>query len=385
MKNIKRIVIPILAFLGLFLIYYSTSSGKTPYNYFNYFSQSLLNGKLDLENTPPWLNELAPFAGKKYLVYPPMPSVLLLPFVAIWGVEFPQQLITHALGAGVTLLTYKLALNMKKPKSVAIWASFTLGLGSIIWYASSIGSAWVLGQLTATFFILLALAESTDKKRPLLAGIFLGMAFLARLQTIFFVILLSILYLNKSPKKYNLIKLFAATGVFILINFIYNYARFGTISNVAYKLIPGVLEEPWYSEGLFSISYIPRHLKIVFTKLPITKPSHPYIYPSWGGLAIWFTTPAFVFALKAKLLKNKINLAAWATILLIALTSFMYGSTGFTQFGYRYAVDFYPALIFLLIRATNKPTRWHWTLSIIGFVVNLWGVLWINKFGWVGW
>jgi len=380
----KKTTAILFAFLGLFLIYYSTSAGNTPYNYFNYFAERLLVGELDLVNTPNWLNELAPFAGKKYLVYPPMPSVLLLPFVALWGVNFPQQFLAHTLGAGITLLTYKLALNLDKSKSTAAWISFTLGLGSIVWYMSSTGSAWVLGQLTASFFITLGLVEATDKKRPVLVGAFLGMAFLARLQTILFIILFSALYLNEQKKFNKIVKLFITTGLFVLINMAYNHARFGTITNIAYKLIPGVLEEPWYQEGLFSISYIPRHLKIVFTKLPKLQNTFPFFTPSWGGLAIWITTPAFIIALKAKL-KNKTNLAAWGTIVTVATIAFMYGSTGFTQFGYRYAVDFYPALIFLMIQATDKPTKWYWILSIIGFVVNLWGVVWINKFGWVGW
>lgn len=383
MQN-KKIFIVGLAFLGLFLIYYATSRGNTPYNYFNYFAQSLLKGRLDLVNSPHWLNELALFEEKKYLVYPPMPSILLLPFVKVFGVDFPQQFLAHALGAGITLLTYKLALNLEKSKQVAIWTCFTLGFGSIIWYMSSLGSAWVLGQLTAAFFIMLSLVETTAKKRPLIIGAFLGFAFLARLQTIFFIILVSALYLDKVPKNSKLIKIFLTTSLFVLLNFFYNYARFKTISNVAYKLIPGVLEEPWYQHGLFNVSYIPKHLKIIFTKLPNFKNTFPYITPSWGGLSIWITTPAFVFALRAKL-RDKINLASWITIIPIALTAFMYGSTGFTQFGYRYAVDFYPALTLLIIRATDKPTKWHWTLSAIGFIVNLWGVLWINKFDWVGW
>ena len=64
----------------------------------------------------------------------------------------------------------------------------------------------------------------------------------------------------------------------------------------------------------------------------------------------------------------------------------MHGGTGWAQFGYRFAVDFYPFLF--LIIANNfqgcKLGRVHWLLLFVSIFVNLWGVLWINKFGWVG-
>ena len=45
-------------------------------------------------------------------------------------------------------------------------------------------------------------------------------------------------------------------ALFVIFNMIYNYARFGTITDVSYYLIPGVLDEYWYAEGIFDISYI---------------------------------------------------------------------------------------------------------------------------------
>jgi hypothetical protein len=78
-------------------------------------------------------------------------------------------------------------------------------------------------------------------------------------------------------------------------------------------------------------------------------------------------------------------LATWFSIILIALVIFSHGTTGFTQFGYRYAVDFYPLLVFLTIKgAVNLNSKYiHWVLLIMSIIVNLWGVIWINKFGWV--
>jgi hypothetical protein len=110
----------------------------------------------------------------------------------------------------------------------------------------------------------------------------------------------------------------------------------------------------------------------------------PYLEPSWAGLAIWITTPAFIYTLFTNLKKWGVVLA-WISISLIALVDFSHGSTGFAQFGYRFAVDFYPILTFLVVKSVSKTgLKWHhWLLLSVSILVNLWGVVWINKFGWV--
>jgi hypothetical protein len=118
--------------------------------------------------------------------------------------------------------------------------------------------------------------------------------------------------------------------------------------------------------------------------LPIVQATPPFLIPSWNGLAIWITTPAFIYSFKASFKKHEVKLS-WFALLSIAIVVFSHGATGFTQFGYRYAVDFYPFLIFLLIISlSKKKLKWHhWVLLIISILVNLWGIVWINKFGWV--
>lgn len=110
----------------------------------------------------------------------------------------------------------------------------------------------------------------------------------------------------------------------------------------------------------------------------------PYIIPSWNGLAIWITTPTFLLSLLAPIKKRLVKLA-WLAIFLISIVIFSHGSTGFTQFGYRFAVDFYPFLILLTIIGAYKikNKKIYPFLILLSFIVNLWGVLWINKFEWV--
>src|SRR5437899_10469329 len=57
--------------------------------------------------------------------------------------------------------------------------------------------------------------------------------------------------------------------------------------------------------------------------------------------------------------RDKLVIACWAAIIPIALTNFSFAATGWTQFGYRYAMDFYPFLLLLVIRAIGNSIKWH--------------------------
>ncbi len=383
MGLVKRLLT--IFFILILGIYYFTSAGPTPYDYFTRLSDSFLEGKLYLSENPPWLNELIPGGQNRYFVpYPPMPAILAMPFRAVFGNKFHQEYLSELLGAGIVILTISISWKIKKDKKLLIWSGLLSGLGTIMWFLSSVGSSWYIGQITAAFFLTFAILEATTRKRPFIVGLLIGAAYLARLQTI--LSLPFFFYLLKDEKWfYKYLKLGLGILPFVLFNFYYNWSRFGVIWDKGYYLIPGVLNEPWYQKGLFNLNYIPNHLRVIFTSLPKFSKTFPYITPSWGGLAIWITTPAFVYAIFSNV-KERLVQFSWLSILLISIVIFSHGTTGFAQFGYRFAVDFYPILIFLTIKGVAKTgLRWHhWLLLILSIGVNLWGVLWINKFGWVG-
>jgi len=379
-------LLPILIFILTLGVYYLTSAGKTPYDYFTRLAASFLKGKYYLTQNPSWLSELIPVGEKMfYVVYPPMPAILSMPFVALFKANFQQQYLAHLLGAGVGLLIYKLSLTLNKNRKNAFWVLLLTSFGTIIWFLASTGSSWYLGQITATFFLTAALVESFNKKRAFRVGLFLGAAYLSRVNVAisfpFFIFFID--------SKNNLKKIFRLVlGIlpFILFNFYYNFIRFGTIFDKGYFLLPEVLNEtqmPWFKYGLVSPLYIPEHLKTIFLATPKIISEFPYIIPSLAGLAIWITTPAFFYSIFTPV-KNKFTKIAWLAILSISLIIFMHGGTGWSQFGYRFAVDFYPFLILLTIGSIKKTgLKWHhWLVLTISVIINLWGVIFINKFGW---
>jgi hypothetical protein len=379
----------ILFFLAVavFIIYWATSGGETPYNYFTRLADAFLHGKYYLDTNPSWLNELIPIANGKFaVVYPPAPAIISILFLLIFGTNFQQQILSQIMGALAAFIWGLIAYQRSEKRIISFWIFLLASLGNIVWFMSSNGSAWYMGQVSAFLFMTLTIYESINKKRLPLLVIYFGLAFLSRLQIVLALPL--ILYLNRDLFK-NIKKFFSfILGItsFGIIYGIYNYLRFGSFIETGYGLIPGVLKEPWFQKGIFNISYIPNHFKVFLISLPIFSKTFPFIKPSWGGLAIWITSPAFIYSLFANIKELRIQVT-WISLLLIAFVVFSHGSTGFAQFGYRFAVDFYPLILLLIVEVISKTKlKWHhWLLLSISILVNLWGVIFINKFGLVGW
>lgn len=373
------------AFIISFIVYFFTSAGKTPYDYFTRLSDSFLAGKIYLQENPPWLNELIPAGVKKYYVpYPPMPAIVAIPFRLFFKENFHQEYLSQILGAGIVALTMAVSWAIKKNKKLLIWTGLLTAFGNIIWFLSATGSSWYLGQVTAAFFLTAGILESITRKRPIVVGLMLGTAYLARLQVILSLPLFLYFLFDKRKWIRNFFEFALGVLPFVTFDFYYNFVRFGTIFDKGYYLIPGVLNEPWNKNGLFNPANILNHLKVIFGALPNFRNTTPFVTPSWWGLAIWITTPAFIYSLWANI-KEGVTRYSWLSIALISFVIFSHGTTGFAQFGYRFAVDFYPILIFLVIKGVaSTGVKWHhWLLLALSIIVNLWGVLWINKFGWI--
>ncbi len=81
-------------------------------------------------------------------------------------------------------------------------------------------------------------------------------------------------------------------------------------------------------------------------------------------------------------LRDRFVLACWSAIIPIGLMLFTYAfSGGWPQFGDRFALDYYPFVFLLVVRAVGSDLRWHHKLLIaLAIMINLWGVLWIFHF-----
>jgi hypothetical protein len=382
----KSWLVAIIISIFIFGVYTTTSPGETVYNHFMLLAEAFLKGKFYIEGTYPWLEKVPLDENKFYVTNPPAPAILIMPFVYFLGREFPQHIFGHLFGMGIVITTYLLSLKIKKDIRLAIFSSVAIGLGSIVWYLSSIGSTWYLGQLVSAFFLTWTLLEIIDKSRPVLLGILMGLTFLSRSHMALTFPLIVIMNWKKFKKLKKLSMLILTFSIFAGFGFYYNYARFGNPLSNGYSLIPDVDTSPWFDKGLWNPVYLEKNLKIMFLKLPIISKDFPYLIPSLGGMSILLTSPIFLLAfIKSKC--DKIIKLSWISIIITLFIVASHGGTGFTQFGYRFAVDFYPFLMLILIKKLSKINlgKIHWFLLFVSILVNTWGVIFINKLNFVGW
>jgi hypothetical protein len=189
----------------------------------------------------------------------------------------------------------------------------------------------------------------------------------------------------------------------------------------------------------FDPAYISRHVVVFFEGTPVVRSQEPYLLSNLGGSAIWTTTPAFFYALFAgwkdrryviggilllalavgivvsravsglwdsdwhtytferhiNILpfyvvmgmalwfgrKDKFIMACWAAIIPTALMLFTFAGTGFSQYGYRFQLDFMPFLFLLTAYAMGPDLKWHHKLFIVLSVIfTSWGILWEFQF-----
>ena len=142
-----------------------------------------------------------------------------------------------------------------------------------------------------------------------------------------------------------------------------------------YEKIPGVLEEPWYRDGILSLSYIARHLHTIFVRgFDFVDGVFPWFRPNWTGMALIFTTPIYLWLIRLRR-ADPFVVFGWISIALALVPILAHGNVGETQFGYRFSLDVAPILWLMLgmlfVRRISMAAR---LAILIGILVNAYGI-----------
>jgi hypothetical protein len=366
-----------------FAVYAITRNADNPYNQYVLLTDAFLHGRLHLVDPPAFL-EIARFGDEAFVIDPPAPTLFLLPFVAILGTGADHVLISCGVGALAVGFIWIAARRLWPDVRFAAAMTVLVAFGTNFWWLSSDGGFWSFAHVSAVFFLAAALAEAAGRRRPWLLGALVGLAGLSRLP----VFLIAPLFLwfaldgdlrlhRENVERAARYCVVLAVAALIYVN--YNYARYGTFTDMGYYH-PQYIGEPWFERGRFDITYVPRHLRAILYELPVFGGAFPFIRPKFVGTALVLTTPAFLYAVRARL--DRRNAAAVISIALVACVLVTHGAVGFSQFGYRFAMDVIPCLL-LLTASGMRERLTRIGISVIGFgvLVNLWGTLAFNH-GW---
>jgi len=328
--------------------------------HFSLLAQSFLNNDLFLSpnNLPP--GDYADFAGKQYLFFGPIPSILLAPFVFIWGKNFPQMTLSTASLVIIYVAIFFVTRKLKFTKLDAFWLANFFVFGTVLYFVGLVNISAYLVQTVGTAFVVLSILEYFTKRRWLLIGILIAAAGATRISlfgmTVFFILELIRLYKNLNFTRsliFLLLPIIFSIGMLSL----YNFRRFHSVFDSGYTHNVSVLDKDYlnYKEGFFSLKHIPANLYLLLFKAPepVLKERvqfvlrFPYLKVNDIGMAIWFTSPLFIYLLKAR--RASYTISATIGIFTLMIPSLVYFGLGTSQFGYRYSLDFLPLLFLILL------------------------------------
>ena len=365
---------PMAGFLVALVIYSIFSLSKGPlwrsseFPYFNYLADAFLHGQLNLRTVPARVLDLSFFNGKYFLYWSPMPAVLLMPFVAVFGVRFSDVAFTLVIAAVNVGLVAQLLRQARLKRVIktnrqrrGILVMF-FALGTVHITLSPLGRVWLTSQLTAVMFVALAYlcaVRFEGLRAFLLVGLSLTAAMLTRNHLIFAGVwpALYLIHKHRYVDWRTQIRFFAAGIAPILIGLgllgAYNWMRFGNPfdNGISHHLMNRAFVADYRQYGYFNIHFIPINLFYQYVAYPF-----PLRSTSTMGGSLFLMSPLFFAAFWAMKKANR-NWSTWAllgTIFLVSIPILLLMGTGWIQFGPRYTLDFTVPLLLLTAIGSQK-------------------------------
>lgn len=371
-------------------------------------AQAFLHGRTWLDEPRPW-EELAIRSGGGFWVpFPPFPAIVLVPVVAVAGADVDLALAAAVVGGLCVALAYGLARDVGASRRSAVWLAVALGVGSELLWGAGEGGHHLFAQVVALALVLAAFRVAWSGKMPWLAGLLAAAAVASRLPAVFAIPALGALYagpvaswrVDPMPVLRRLV-LFAVPIVVIgLAVAWYNAMRFGSPFEFGYGLIvsgndqqagcvPATCtyptSEPWFADGIESISYLPRGIgHMLFDGFRVV-PTFPYLAPSWSGFSIALSMPLLGLVARARWRRLPVALAGLGIGAGILL-DLGHGTWGFAQVGWRFILDVMPLawLLLALVAAERGLGRGAKALIVWGVVINVYlcALAWVGMAGW---
>jgi hypothetical protein len=354
----------------------------TKYAYFNYLADAFLHGQLHIRIQPPSTHDLSFFGGQHYLYWPPLPAILLMPLIAIFGVDFSDIVFNTGI-AGLNVGLVALLLRQASARGIIDLSSVQRGLlvvffafGTVHLALTPFGGVWFTGQLIGFACVALAYLAAISL-HGLPAFVLTSLALAAALLTRNHLVLAGLwpaYYLLKQHWSVNWQRLagYIIVGTIPIVCAIallglYNWLRFGDPldNGLAYHQMADIFVEDYQRYGAFSLHFVPTNLYYQYVAYPL-----PFNSESVMGGSLFLLSPVFFGALWGIVVGHHrlSSLLLAATILLVALPILLLMGTGWIQWGPRYTLDFTVPLMLLTAIGTR---RWPVPLLLLLIAVSI--------------
>jgi uncharacterized membrane protein YsdA (DUF1294 family) len=360
-------------------------------HYDNYvlLASSLLHGHIAIDAL--WRDasiDAVLFEGHRYVVNDPVPAVLIMPLVMLVGIGANQTLLACLLCGLAIGAAWALLERIGVKNRTTIWLVVFFLAGTDLLWCSMLGDVWFVAQTSAVAFTLLALCELAGKRRGWLVALWTALALGSRFTL---VMALPVLlwwvwhgFLVRERRPRSALAFVLALLPFFVLWIGYNEARWHVPWDAGHTIFyhqDGNMGAPTGSP--FGLANVPVELYSFFAMPPEWLGTFPYLKPLEAGTALWFTSPALVFALLARE-PRRLVVSLWVATLLVAGPSLLYYANGGSQFGMRHALDFEPFVLVLMGLAARQTRAQLWrvaqALIVWSVIAGAWGCWYWNTY-----
>jgi len=182
-RSPSTIVVGLLIALAAFAVYaVSNPVHLNQYNHFVWQADAFLHGRAWFPYPVPdgagqpgnwYFQDVYPLLGangapdgRALVPFPPLPAVVLLPFVAVFGLSADQEGVGILLAALGVALAYWMLGRLRIRPAVRILTTVVFATGTVWWWSAAVGSTWYFAHLVAVdiAFLVVGIALGADPR-----------------------------------------------------------------------------------------------------------------------------------------------------------------------------------------------------------------------------
>lgn len=359
-------------------------------NSYALLAEAFLHGRLDTHTC--FDGDCAFFDNKVFVMFPPVPAVIAMPFVAIFGVDFSGFVFLTAISSAISLwVWWRILDHLDVEREIAIWLLLALAFATPLYFVTIRGDGvWFFAQTIGFMFTSLAVHQVVRGGSLVLAGTFVGLAFLCRQFSVFYLPFLFALALRPDEKLISfawghivrVLKLGLPVAVAVGIYLVYNYLRFGDPMQTGYPYMASqgvegasLINYRMDEHGLFAPAYLFFNVMYLFFQgFHLEFGGNAVLDPVGldpSGTSLLAASPFVLFAFFTPLRRPVV--IGILCILAIVVPTLFYHSNGFSQFNVqRFVLDWLPILFYMLALALqNRDLRGLGLLVTWGIGLNV--------------
>ena len=358
--------------------------GSSYYNTYTLQAMAWRSGSLHLPYDYPAL-ELAIYEGNFYVSFPPLPSLILLPFTFLFGYQTPDNLLVKVYIVIACLAIYFSLRHTGYSKLSAGLFAYLFCFASSMLPMTLNGAVWYHAQVLAFLMMILSISFLIQD-HPTPALLFYALSVACRPFDALYALPIFFTYyiINRrarQPLQATIKALLPGVGLGLCVALglaIYNFARFGNPLEFGHNYLP---EFSFQGGTQFSLQHVGNNLKTFLFGMPLENTYNGLQFKQFG-YSFLIACPVLLLMLIwgcADLIRKRMRWEKAVILFTFFLHLFcllLHRTFGGFQLGARYTVDLIPYAFFYLV-LTPEKRKMHFAegaLLIAGLIFTCWGV-----------